>query len=59
MKRALFLDNPRQRWTQTPRVAQTPAEYASSIHYTPAPAGYPRLWWVIVIGCGVYALALL
>jgi hypothetical protein len=55
MKRDLFLDNPRCRWTQTPRMAQSPAEYASPLHRYDR-QGYGKPWWACVLFCGAAAL---
>jgi hypothetical protein len=56
--RPLFLENPRSRWSCTPRVYQSPAEYASPIHHQPSAHGYSRLWWASILFCGLVGLLL-
>lgn len=56
--RPLFLTNPRSTWVQSPRTYQSPAEYANPIHFAGEQSSYPRLWWSLVIFCGVAGLVI-
>ena len=56
--RPLFLDNPRARWVHSQRRYESPAEYANPVRRVAGSAGYPKLWWFIVVACGLAGVAL-